>query len=110
MKAQRKQFEKHFQKKTHLSLANAGEEWYSLTQEGVREKSPKMPHKLNPRTLQIDGFRWDVLQKPLYPPFAHNRNKCLKNTPNMDQNSLKYHSGNGTNKKDNPKLIFVDFL
>ena len=68
-----------------------------------------MPHKLNPRTLQIDGFRWEVLQKPLYPPFAHNRNKCLKNTPKMDQNSLKYHSGNGTKKKENPKLFFFIF-
>ena len=62
-----------------------------------------MPHKLNPRTLQIDGFRWKVLQKPLYPPFAHNRNKCL------NQNSLKYHSGNGTKKKDNPKLFSFFF-
>ena len=65
-----------------------------------------MTHKLKPRTLQIYDFTWKVLQKPLYPPFAHNRNKCLKNTPKIDQKSLKYHSGNGTKKKDNPKLFF----
>ena len=80
-----------------LSAPKVSQKWPRKTkktrensvQEGVREKSPKMPHKFNPRTLQIYGFRWDVLQKPLYPPFAHNRNKCLKSTPKMDQNSLK---------------------
>ena len=68
-----------------------------------------MTNELSPRTLQIDAFTLEVLQKPLYPPFAHHRNKCLKNTLKMDQKSIKYRSGDGTKKKNNPKLFVSRF-
>ena len=51
-------------------------------------------------------FKSMILHRRCY---AHHRNKCLKSTPKIDQKSLKYHSGNGTKKKDNPKLFFLDF-
>ena len=68
-----------------------------------------MTNKLSPGTVQIDDFTQDVLQKPLYPPFAHHRNKCLKSTPKIDQKSIKYRSGDGTKKREQSAIIFQIF-
>ena len=65
-----------------------------------------MTKQMSPWTLQIDEFTWEVLQKPLCPPFAKNRNKWIRGTTKIDQKSIKYRSGDGTKKKNNPKLVF----
>ena len=100
---------------SNLSASKVPQKWPRKTQktrenalqEEILEKA-KITNELSPRTLQINDFTKEVLQKPLYPPFAHNRNKCLKNTQNIDQKSIKYQSGDGIKKKNNQKLFFPD--
>ena len=101
----------------HLEAPTVSQKWLRKTQktrenalqEGVREKCAKIANKLSPRAVQIYDFTLEVLQKQLYPPFAHHRNKCWKKHTKIDQKSMKYRSGDGTKKKNNHKLFVPDF-